>query len=155
MAAANCFAPSTDDPIEAEDLYLPAKRVQRDRRSKLMKSYAKAGGRMAGAHLVNPCKQLFGDDGCERNQLDSEGYCKHLVGFTVQGDDRHYHPMVPRVTEKGIFVDLRFVDGKQKLEVQPGDELVRITTCCRVYRRNPEEPKVEVKKAKAKPNAED
>jgi hypothetical protein len=135
MGAANTFAPRTDDPAASEDLYLETAEVQADRRSKLLKSYQKAGGRIAGARKVNPCKRLFGDDGCEKEDLDVNGYCKHLIGQTIPGDPKHYHPLKKRPSEIGT--DFSFIDGSVTLPVLEGDELVNSTVCYRVYRRHP------------------
>ena len=63
--------------------------------------------------------------GCELEELDEHGYCRHLVGFTTDG----------KVLERQRLVgDRRQVFGNEKEPVRKGDVLVQITTSSRVYR---------------------
>ncbi len=92
----------------------PTERQQDSRLSKLMK--AKQGG-----NIPNACPF-----GCQPHQLNEQGYCWHLVGFTNGG--REYEPLV--LNHMGRLQ----CDGKKRQELQPGDRLIRITTSARVYR---------------------
>lgn len=97
--------------------------------------------------------------GCEDEQLDQHGYCRHLVGFSV-GDPVHpvqFEPMIHLRRGRVVYVERAttkaehdeegkaiIVHGKPKLQpIQKGDRLVRITTSCRVYRDVPETAKSE------------
>ncbi len=74
--------------------------------------------------------------GCELEDLDDQGYCKHVAGFTNDGVE-----MEPLVTVNGRrLVQVPLVTneaGKQVPryeKVRKTDKLVRITTSSRVYR---------------------
>lgn len=71
--------------------------------------------------------------GCEDGELDINGYCHHLVGFTNGG--KTYEP---RVRGRGGRI---FVDGSKREPLKRGaHRLVKITTSARVYDKhgNPE-----------------
>ncbi len=87
--------------------------------------------------------------GCEIEQIDDQGYCRHLVGFTIPGSETEFEPLVLRrgrrviqVAREKVLMGELAEDGKEDWHwgdpiyetVQKGDQLVRITTCCRVYR---------------------
>lgn len=110
--------------------------------SRLMQRLARAGK----GEVVNLCPF-----GCQDHELDAQGYCDHLVGFTIPlpgsaGEDtKHFEPMKLRKGPMGKVTG-RFTDGSDIKPVLPGDKLERITICSRVYREKPEAP-VEAKKA--------
>lgn len=69
---------------------------------------------------------------CPEEELDENGYCRHLVGFTNDGD-----VMEPMVEVRGTGPDpavRRVVQGAKKEPVRKTDKLVRITVSSRVYR---------------------
>jgi hypothetical protein len=136
-----------DEQGDGEDLYLPRTRPNKDTRSKLMKSKAAAGGL-----IVNACPF-----GCEDHELDAEMYCRHLVGFTAPGNDRVYFPMEWREDPKKPGQKrYRFVNGEKPLPVQAGDQLVRVTTCARVYRDAAQaEREIRISNLPPKPSAGD
>ncbi len=95
-----------------------------------------AKGKASLGERVNFCKF-----GCTDEDLDDNGYCRHLVGFTIPGNEKLYEPMV--MNEKGRrLVQVKYVEKNGKSvpvyeEVQKGDKLERITNCSRVYRDVP------------------
>lgn len=105
--------------------------------SELMQRLSKA----SAGEVVNMCPF-----GCEDHELDSNGYCRHLVGFT--NDGRNLEPMRRRAGRRVVRVHRERYevgeddDGRPEYEegppqyerVLPGDELVRITVSHRVYR---------------------
>ncbi len=110
---------------------------RKDPRSALMKAKGKA---VSGAK-VNACPF-----GCEDVELDENGYCRHLVGFTE--DKKHYEPMVVgrdgrRVVQVPMVRDeerstAEFEATKPLLmKVEKDDTLIQITTSYRVYRNTP------------------
>jgi hypothetical protein len=129
MPTVNEIAPIyADEQGGDDDLYLPKQRPKRDTRSKLMKSKAAAGGL-----IVNACPF-----DCEDHELDAEMYCRHLVGFTDPNNDRAYFPLTWREDAKRPGQKrYRYVDGESPQPVRPTDQLVRVTTCARVYREFP------------------
>lgn len=93
--------------------------------------------------------------GCTVAQLDEVGFCKHVVGITLPGDQTRFEPMIRRRGRRVVQVDRERIptgdmngDGEPEFEwgppryekVQPGDVLVRITSSARVYRENVPEP---------------
>lgn len=84
--------------------------------------------------VVNVCSC-----GCPDEDLDENGYCDHLIGFTT--DKKFVEPMrkvygqTPdgEQTESWRYV----VDGSRQLPMPPGCKLVRITSSYRVYRAEP------------------
>lgn len=89
--------------------------------------------------------------GCDVEDLDENGYCYHLVGFTNDG----------KMMERFVYdssVGRRRVLGNKKERVTQSHRLVQITTSCRVYdpKANPEDagpkpeetPEVEYQSAK-------
>ncbi len=82
--------------------------------------------------------------GCGDEELDDNGYCRHLVGFT--NDGKTFEPMVRKGGRRVVQVHrdrVEVVEGGEKtfefgppvLEVvQKGDQLVKITISSRVYR---------------------
>lgn len=119
----------------------------------------KALGRASVGEKVNFCPF-----GCQEQHLDDHGYCRHLVGFTLPGDPTKYEPMVKRNGKRVVQVPRPkvkvgadeegdvFEDGPpQYQDVLPGDQLVRITHCSRVYRDQPQpaEQPVKLKHQKA------
>lgn len=111
--------------------------------SELMKAKKNA----KNGQVVNACPFH-----CKDSSLDEHGYCKHLVGITVPGDDTRFEPMrrikgryqivVPR--DKVVFPLLEGEEDSDKPayewgppqygKVEKGDVLVRITVSSRVYR---------------------
>jgi|HubBroStandDraft_2_1064218.scaffolds.fasta_scaffold65285_2 hypothetical protein len=125
-------------------------RASLDTRSELMKAKSRAKGK------VNACPF-----GCTMQQLDDNGYCRHLVGFTT--DRKTMEPLIretkinpdngermltgrrivrPATRQVEDIVDYddegNPIKGKVRIPVpeplQPGDKLVRITVSYRVYR---------------------
>lgn len=84
--------------------------------------------RKSNGALVNGCPF-----GCGHEDLDKRGYCRHLVGFTNDGEV--LEPLV-RTGEDEVKVVGPGLKDKPK-KVQPGDVLVKITTSSRVYRQVP------------------
>jgi hypothetical protein len=84
--------------------------------------------------------------GCENDDLDDNGYCRHLVGFTVPGDKNTMYPRKPIMVQTSIAVingkrvsksaeDSEYIGVRNKPEpVLKTDRLVLITVCHRVYR---------------------
>lgn len=115
-----------------------------------------AKARAHKGEVVNVCPF-----GCANKHLDQNGYCLHLVGFSA--DKETFEPMVRRgggrrvvqvkrrVEPAGIDPatgETEYDEGDPQLEkVRPGDQLVRITTCYRVYREGSPEKKKETAKA--------
>lgn len=112
----------------------------RDHLSALMKAKEKC----PVGEVVNFCPW------CEDNELDDNGYCRHLIGFT--NDGKLYEPMVQDGEYRKVKVDRpkipmpgtnRFSWGPAKLpEVLKTDKLVRITCSSRVYRNVDEQPNI-------------
>lgn len=78
--------------------------------------------------------------GCEVEDMDDNGYCDHLVGFT--NDGKEYEPMIVDENNTRKVMVKMVKDGRGKevplLEkVAPSDKLVKITTSYRVYRKTP------------------
>lgn len=75
--------------------------------------------------LVCPC-------GCGIPQMNSNGYCKHLVGFTL---DRKTVELREFVGGKETFEDHRYERvGVKTREIEPADIMVEMETMtCRVY----------------------
>ncbi len=88
-----------------------------------MSALQRAKRTAAQGEVVNFCPF-----GCDGPDLDEHGYCPHLVGFTTDG--RTYEPRVRRSADGRIITD-----GSRPKKIQSGDQLVRITTSARVYRR--------------------
>lgn len=87
---------------------------------------AKAGS--TNGDKVNACPF-----GCTMEDLDDNGYCDHLVGFT--NDGKTLEPMIldPKTGKRIVRVPLK--DGKpQLLPVLKGDQLEPISVSSRVYR---------------------
>jgi len=129
---------------------------RKDMRSELLKAQARAGA----GEKVNFCPF-----GCEDEQLDEHGYCRHLIGFT--NDKKNFEPMVRvkrgrkvvRVRKEGTGEFVRDMEEddegnpvmveeeimKPVLEpVLSTDKLVQISISYRVYR---DIPKVQPSKA--------
>ncbi len=119
-------------------------RQKKDQRSDLMKAQAM----VQQGEKVNFCPF-----GCENEDIDEHGYCKHLVGFT--NDRKFYEPMVYDVQLGRRIVRVRTKpgkDGKPVPELEPcqkGDRFVQISISSRVYRNTEAVPELE-KPAKAK-----
>ncbi len=102
----------------------------------LMYAKSKAKGKQ-----VNACPF-----GCVDRQLDQHGYCRHLVGFTLPDSEQYYYPMFLTVGAKRIVKPRTVIDEELSCDgeepilksvaepVQAGDQLVKITSCSRVYR---------------------
>jgi hypothetical protein len=74
-------------------------------------------------------KLNFCPHGCRDDELDENGYCRHLVGFT--NDPKPGGVMEPMVVnDKGR----RVVMGGSPQKVLKGDTFVQITCSYRVYR---------------------
>lgn len=67
--------------------------------------------------------------GCTDPELDDNGYCRHVVGFTNDGVTYEPFEMGPH--------GRRQVRGDKPQPIMPKDKLVRITTSSRVYREVP------------------
>lgn len=100
---------------------------QVDQRSPLMRAKAKSRGR-----IVNACPY-----GCPDESLDEHTYCKHLIGFTLPGNDRRFHPIEFRKNKDGTDSEFRFSNSKNEQDVLPSDHLERGSQSCRVYRKVP------------------
>ena len=75
--------------------------------------------------------------GCRTPELDEHGYCRHLIGFTLPGNEKFMEPRVPRFNlQDPPQVVGYFVDGKQKGPVPKNAQLERLTVCSRVYHKN-------------------
>lgn len=138
-------APATYETDEGEaGLYGPTNAPNLDVRSKLIRSKERFAGQIIPAC---PFK-------CREKQMDAQGYCKHLVGFTIpDSEPLMYEPFKERVDAKGKETGYRFTDGSDPRPVKKKDELVRITTSYRVYREEGEPvdtvgPLIEEKKEK-------
>ncbi len=94
-----------------------------------------AKGRQAQGERLNFCPF-----GCAIADLDDNGYCRHLVGFT---EDRK--EMEPMVMGEGFLAGRKQVRGDLKEPVRGSDQFVRITTCYRVYRKDEVAEGVEIK----------
>jgi hypothetical protein len=85
--------------------------------------------------------------GCTDDQLDGNGYCRHLIGFT--NDQKFYEPLiflpggerVVRVPMKETGEVIRLPDVTKEMKKKPvlqpireGDKLEQITVSYRVYR---------------------
>lgn len=94
-------------------------------RSANLSELMKAKGKASLGEKVNFCPF-----GCSDDQLDEQGYCDHLVGIALPGNEA-----MERVVkdERGR----RRVLGAQTVPIGKKDRLVRITTCSRVYREGP------------------
>lgn len=118
--------------------------AQVDPRSPLIQAIAKARGR-----TPNACPF-----GCKAADLDTHGYCNHLIGWTIPGDERHFNPRKKR--ESNNVHSHEYVDGSDLRDTLPTDVLEKGTVSCRVYRNTvatndpgdeqPEKPKTPVKK---------
>lgn len=125
----------------------PENRV--DPRSPLMRARSKA----LKGQKINVCPF-----GCQERNLDHNGYCKHLIGFTR--DKKTYEPLVLR---KGMRVVQVPMIGSGEMEqddegnmveilipnpppVLPTDKIARISDCWRVYRNVDEQQRVETPK---------
>lgn len=86
-----------------------------------------AKGKASQGEVVNFCPF-----GCETEDLDDNGYCRHLVGFS--NDGKSFEAMV---TDQKT--GRRSVMGSRVAPVEKGDKLVRITVSSRVYRDVDEE----------------
>jgi hypothetical protein len=138
--------------LEELDVLMAKPLGREDPRSPLMKAKAKA----KIGQVINVCPY-----GCKGRQLDENGYCRHLVGFTR--DKETYEPMVMRKGRRRIEVPMRgtgeFQLGEDKEgnpieeeimepdlpRMQPGDKICRVSDCYRVYRdvplpQRPEQP---------------
>lgn len=101
---------SIEDRLKAKERLSPLMRALRDNRT---------------GEKVNVCPF---DENIEH--LDDNGYCEHLVGFTIPGNPKKMEPYLPPHPETGR----RFVDGADIQDVKPTDKLIEITQSCRVYR---------------------
>ncbi len=92
--------------------------------SKLMKAKAES----TNGEKVNACPF-----GCTIEDLDDNGYCHHLVGFT--NDGKAMEPMVVDEKTQKRVVRVPLKDGKPILApVLKGDHLEPISVSSRVYR---------------------
>jgi len=139
--------------MQVEELeVLTAKPENRiDPRSPLMRAKSKA----LKGQKINVCPF-----GCKERNLDHNGYCKHVVGFTR--DKRTYEPLVLRKGMRRVEVPMiesgeMEMDDEGKLvpimvpdppPLQPGDKVARISDCYRVYRKVEEQQRPEPAKKK-------
>ncbi len=94
--------------------------------------------------------------GCTIEDLDDQGYCRHLVGFTIPGNRKLYEPLVMKRGRRVVQVARDKMkmgelaeDGQedwvwgppQYEQVQKTDTLIDITCSARVYRDIPVAPK--------------
>lgn len=100
---------------------------QVDQRSALLRAISKARGR-----VVNACPY-----GCQDEELDQSGYCHHLIGFTLRGNDRMFHPIKHRPNRDGTPSEFVFSDGSDPQYVLPTDHLEPGSGSARVYRKVP------------------
>lgn len=88
------------------------------------------------AALTRPSKgevQNFCPYGCTIEELDANGYCEHLIGFS--NDQKFYEPMITDDEGNRRVKVHKDKDGKPVLEpVLKTDKLERITVSHRVYR---------------------
>lgn len=63
--------------------------------------------------------------GCETKNLDDNGYCHHLIGFTNGGST--YEPRMPVGNGRAVVL------GSKRQPLKKGMVLVKITTSARVY----------------------
>ena len=89
--------------------------------------------------------------GCQLDDLDDHGYCRHLIGFS--NDQKTFEPMFvdPHRGERIIRPRMEIIKGTKKSrdrlgnpgdikrkpiweEVKPTDKLIQITSSYRVYR---------------------
>ncbi len=91
---------------------------RKDNRSELMKAVIDCS--MNRSEPPNFCPY-----GCEAHELNDNGYCHHLVGFTNGG--KFYEPRVINDTGR------EQVDGKNKVPLKKGMTLEEITVSARVY----------------------
>lgn len=82
-----------------------------------------AKGKASTGEKVNFCPF-----GCEQDDIDEHGYCRHLVGFT--NDGKQMEPMIH--DDQGRKV----VQGAKKEPVLKTDKLIQITVSQRVYRES-------------------
>jgi hypothetical protein len=103
-----------------------------DKRSALMKAIAANRDGL---------KLNFCPFGCPDSEIDDFGYCRHLVGFTL--DKKTYEPMVMDQNGRRIVqVPTEKRNGKivpVLSKVEKGDQFVEITSSYRVYRDLPPE----------------
>ena len=118
--------------------------MRKDNLSDLMR----AKSRTTNGEKVNACPF-----GCTFTQLDENGYCHHLIGFT--NDGVNYEPMkkvagrrVVQVATKEVGEEIDPEDGTAVKILQPvlekiqaWDKLVQITVSSRVYREKKLVPK--------------
>jgi hypothetical protein len=150
-----------DVPVHPEDLYLPSAGVKKDTRSRLHMSFLSAGG-----HVVNACKpnlEKMGEIGCEDEELDEHGRCRHLVGYTDPDNRRMFFKRIVIDHVGGISTPPRRIRPMETLNganpemVLKTDVTDRITTCHRVYRADgqaPYPPPENYRQAKARYEAE-
>jgi hypothetical protein len=109
----------------------PAQRAKRDHLSPLMRAKANS----LQGEIVNACPF-----GCEDEELDRFGYCRHLVGFTdkVGPKDKALPAATyePRIVLDDAHEDdeRQMVNGRDPQPVRKDDVLMRITSSYRVYR---------------------
>lgn len=99
-------------------------KLGRSNHSPLMEALSKAGE----GNVVNFCPY-----GCETGDLDENGYCYHLVGFTVPGVDKVMEPQV-------MGPHGRYQIQLPRERVRPTDHLEKITVSSRVYRKDAPRP---------------
>lgn len=104
---------------------------RKDNRTPLLKAVTRA--KMAKDPPPNFCPF-----GCEAHQLDDNGYCHHLIGFTDGG--RFFEPRKP-TDHMGITT----LGGKHKLPMRKGFVRVPISVSARVYARQGNDKLVVVK----------
>ncbi len=122
-------------PQYDEDLFVPTEQPTKDMRSKLIRSKE-----AAGSMVVNACPY-----GCRIDELNEEGYCRHIVGFTDPDDSDYYFPVTPvppigRGDKQIQLLRERKIDGTQRKKCLNNEALEhkeRGTTCFRVYHVNP------------------
>lgn len=95
--------------------------------------FQKAQAALRNGHVLNCCKT--DGFGCPDEALWEHGYCRHLVGFTLPGDNKVFHPIKERGKTGSKSSSFKFIDGDDPQPVLPSDKLVPVTEIfSRVYR---------------------
>lgn len=95
------------------------------KRSPLMEAQAST----TNGDIVNACQF-----GCETEDLDDKGFCRHMVGFADPKIPGMFHPQTPRYSNDGDEVISVFTDGSNPQKLLQSDVQVRVTNSLRVYR---------------------
>lgn len=126
---------------------LPSEMIEEDRRTDFLKQQSK----VKAGHKMNACRNR--GFGCQDHELDpGTGYCRHLVGFLVEGDFTRFVPRKKKLTASKGDLGGWYMDADDVQSVLPTDKTVIVSDglCGRVYRNvdvvapvDPVEPPVE------------